>query len=197
MTPRRHKGLVGPGIGGALILGAGGTGLGDAPLDHVMLQNRLHAGSGSLEERLLRGALDLCNETVDGSGADEPFSEFNENDKLLAGFPTLFFFDQGIPQRNGMSKPTVTDWMSHHSMWFERDHQLLFLLFSQMQRPSVCRGGNVTIKASPKRVAAFNTLMSEPNFKDRLTAAVGSGRRLYLGWCEGIDAVDRTIDADS
>ena len=165
------QGFGGPGGGP---LGAEGTELEGVPLDHVMLQSRLHAGSGSPEERLLRGALDLCNETVHASGAGEPLSEFSENDKLLAGgFPTVFFFGQGIPKSGGVSKPTVTDWMSHHSMRFERDHQLLFLLFNQMQRHSVCRGVNATIKASPKNVAAFNTLMSEPDFKERLTAAVG------------------------
>jgi hypothetical protein len=60
-------------------LGAEGTKLEGATLDHVMLQSRLHAGSGSPEERLLRGALDLCNETVHASGAGEPLSEFSED----------------------------------------------------------------------------------------------------------------------
>ena len=46
------QGFGGPGGGP---LGAEGTELEGVPLDHVMLQSRLHAGSGSPEERLLRG----------------------------------------------------------------------------------------------------------------------------------------------
>ena len=75
------QGFGGPGGGP---LGAEGTELEGATLDHVMLQSRLHAGSGSPEERLMRGALDLCNETVHASRAGEPLSEFSENDKLCS-----------------------------------------------------------------------------------------------------------------
>ena len=84
----------------------------------------------------------------------------------------MFFLGKGVPTSGSVRKSTLQAWLNHHSMRFEHEAQLLFLLFNQMQRHHVCRDVSATVKACPKHVEAFNSMVAEPDFLQRLQRAL-------------------------
>ena len=91
---------------------------------------------------------------------------------LPGAFPHVFFLGKGVPTSGSVRKSTLQAWLDHHSMRFEHEPQLLFLLFNQMQRHHVCRDVSATVKACPKHVQAFNSMVAEPDFLQRLQRAL-------------------------
>ena len=84
----------------------------------------------------------------------------------------MFFLGKGVPTSGSVRKSALQAWLNHHSMRFEHEAQLLFLLFNQMQRHHVCRDVSATVKACPKHVEAFNSMVAEPDFLQRLQRAL-------------------------
>ena len=84
----------------------------------------------------------------------------------------MFFLGKGVPTSGSVRKSALQAWLNHHSMRFEQEAQLLFLLFNQMQRHHVCRDVSATVKACPKHVEAFNSMVAEPDFLQRLQRAL-------------------------
>ena len=93
---------------------------------------------------------------------------------LPGAFLHAFFLGKGIPTSGSVRKSTLQAWPNHHSMRFEHEAQLLFLLFNQLQRHHVCRDVSAIVKACPTHVEAFDSMVAEPDFLQRLQRALDS-----------------------
>ena len=108
-------------------------------LPHVLLDAPIgHRCDQTPEEQTLRGAIS-ARVGVSATCGAELLSEFSENDTLILGaFPDLFSLGTGVAKCGSVPNPVAKAWLHHHSMRFERNAQLLFLLFNQKQRHKVC-----------------------------------------------------------
>ena len=86
----------------------------------------------------------------------------------------MFFLGKRVSTSGSVRKSTLQAWLNHRSMRFEHEAQLLLLLFNQMQRHHVCRDVSATVRACPKHVEAFNSMVAEPDFLQRLQHALDS-----------------------
>ena len=140
-------------------------------LSHVVLDAPIgHRCDQSPEEQTLRGAIS-ARVGVSATGGVEPLSEFSENDKLILGaFPELCFLGTGIAKRGLVSNPVVKDWLHHHSLRFERNIQLLFLLFNPKQRHKVYQEVVATVKS--QNMQEFCDLIHHDDFLERADSAL-------------------------
>lgn len=102
-----------------------------------------------------------------------PLNEYAENDILLLGsFPNLFFLGKKLPMSGPVSQRFRHKLLRQHDQRFSRNHQLLFLLFNQMQRHTVARNVAARVKSSPGSIEAFHEMVNEPGFTRDLDAAI-------------------------
>ena len=140
-------------------------------LPHVFLDAPIgHRCDQSPEEQTLRGAIS-ARVGVSATGGSEPLSEFSENDTLILGaFPDLFFLGTGVAKCGSVPNPVVKAWLHHHSMRFERNAQLLFLLFNQKQRHKVCQ--DVVATVNSQNMQEFCDLINHDDFLERANSAL-------------------------
>lgn len=102
-----------------------------------------------------------------------PVNEYTENDLLLNGsYPTLFFLGAKLPMSGSVPKSLQQRILRQYDQRFSRNHQLLFLLFNQLQRHAVSRTVAARVKSDPKSVLAFHEMVAQPDFDLALTEAL-------------------------
>jgi hypothetical protein len=110
---------------------------------------------------------------VQAAGGNEPLTEFEENATIITcGFPDLFFLGKGVDRKGSVSASTRAHWLHHHSMRFEKNPQLLFLMFNQLQRHEACRQVSASVSSNPVHVKKLQELLARPDFVEVATAAL-------------------------
>ena len=140
-------------------------------LPHVLLDAPIgHRCDQTPEEQTLRGAIS-ARVGVSATGGAEPLSEFSENDTLILGaFPDVFFLGKGVAKRGSVSTAVAKAWLHHHSMRFERNAQLVFLLFNQKQRHKVCQ--DVVATVNSQNMQEVCELINHDDFLERANSAL-------------------------
>jgi hypothetical protein len=151
-------------------------------LSHVLWNHEPSATRGDDPHgRLLKEAMRMASKEHDAEtdievtahGLDEAVNEFEENQRLITcGFPDLFFLGRGVAYTGSIPATATAHWLNHHSGRFGRDAQLLFLLFSQLQRHSAVSQIAASVKAHPAHVQALKDLIGDPLFTEKATAAL-------------------------
>jgi hypothetical protein len=105
--------------------------------------------------------------------SDVPLNEFTENDLLLNGsFSNLFFLGRPLPSTGSVSSAFRLKLLRQHDNRFARNHQLLFLLFNQLQRHTVARTVAARVRPAPGQIREFHRMVEESDFQRKLDVAI-------------------------
>lgn len=112
-------------------------------------------------------------DSVDIPRSNTPYNEFSENDQLLyASFPFLFLLGRGLLSSGSVCKEASRHILLQFSGRFSICHRFIFLLFDQFQRHAATRIIETRVKCNPKSFDDFVNWINEPDFIEKLKAAV-------------------------
>ena len=101
-----------------------------------------------------------------------PFNEFINNDLLLyCSFPFLFHFGKRIQNCGTIDKKSARHMLLQFHGSFASCHQLIFLLFDQLQRHAASQVVASRVKCNPKSFESFVEIVNDPNFIQQLKTA--------------------------
>ncbi len=94
------------------------------------------------------------------------------NDVLFYGaFPIAFPIGCGLQKPGSIPEYDVRHMLMQHSCIFEKDSNLIFILFNQCQRHVVARSLAAKVRASPANFNAFAEIVNAPGFQMQCNTA--------------------------
>ena len=139
----------------------------------------------------------LLQDVIVVERGSQPISEFDENDKMLAGaFPHLFLLGKGLPQRE-MNQTFLKHCFKYYDGRFD-DPMWIATAFNQKQRHACIRNTARIAAGNPALFEMLGTLANSAHFKQKLIQAIDhpesqEAKRLNAKICRIFALVGKTI----